>query len=104
MLVEIVCTCYCKVVHAGKQLKPVILLSHQGYGAVAPAQGLAAMQQLLSGQMTHCVTSAAAVIINPFDWRTFLTGLDNGSACRVDLTVFEGFEELDGSIDCSAIS
>lgn len=42
----------------------------QGYGAVAPAQGLGALSQLLSQR----VTSTAAVTVNPFDWPLFLTG------------------------------
>lgn len=37
---------------------------------MAPAQGLAALSQLLS----HQVTSPAAVTVNPFEWTLFLTG------------------------------
>lgn len=45
----------------------------KGYGAVTPPQGLAALQLLL-GQGTKPLTPAA-VTINPFNWKSFLSGL-----------------------------
>ncbi|CAL8465605.1 g5141 [Coccomyxa elongata] len=56
-------------------------LQRQGYGAVAPAQGLGVLSQLLSQQ----VTSPAAVTVNPFDWSLFLTGVRSSQAFFEDV-------------------
>ncbi|BDA51455.1 probable oleandomycin polyketide synthase, modules 5 and 6 [Coccomyxa sp. Obi] len=57
-------------------------LQRQGYGAVAPAQGLGALSQVLS----HRVTSTAAVTVNPFDWSLFLAGAHVLSCLLLSIT------------------
>ena len=47
-------------------------LQRQGYAAVQPVAGLAALQQLLAGSSSN--TDAAAIMAAPFDWRRFLAG------------------------------
>jgi hypothetical protein len=41
----------------------------QGYGAVSPAMGLSALCAALTGRQAH-----AAVVVNPFQWKVFLSG------------------------------